>query len=111
MIHSMTAFAREQVVGPFGQLTCEMRSINHRYLEVSVHLPEVLRGAEMAVREVLRKHIKRGKIECYFRFQAAAGVNAAVNMNLSLAQELCRAAEGISTLLKAPAPVQPCPQP
>ncbi|HEU5281388.1 MAG TPA: YicC/YloC family endoribonuclease [Gammaproteobacteria bacterium] len=108
MIHSMTAFAREQAVGAFGQLTCEIRSINHRYLEVSVHLPESLRGAEMMVREVLRKHVKRGKIECYFRFQAALGVNTAVNVNLILAQELCRAAEGISTLLKAPAPVQPC---
>jgi uncharacterized protein (TIGR00255 family) len=104
----MTAFAREQITGEFGQLTCEMRSVNHRYLEVSVHLPEMLRNTEMAVRELIRKYIKRGKVECYFRFQPAGNVNTAVNLNLLLAQELCRAAEGVSTLLKAPAAVQPC---
>lgn len=108
MILSMTAFAREQVQGEFGQLTCEMRSINHRYLEVSVHLPEVLRACEMSVREVIRKFVKRGKIECYFRYQPAAGTNTEVKLNAVLAQELCRAAETISTLLKAPAAVQPC---
>ncbi len=108
MILSMTAFAREQVQESFGQLTCEMRSINHRYLEVGIHLPEVLRACEMSVREIIRKYVKRGKIECYFRYQPAVGVNTEVKMNLLLAQELCRAAEGISTLLKAPAAVQPC---
>lgn len=108
MILSMTAFAREQVQGDFGQLTCEMRSINHRYLEVGIHLPEVLRACEMSVREVIRKFVKRGKIECYFRYQPALGTNTEVKTNLLLAQELCRAAEGISTLLKAPAAVSPC---
>lgn len=108
MIHSMTAFAREQVIGEFGQLTCEMRSVNHRYLEVSVHLPDSLRVAEMAVRELIRKHLKRGKVECYFRFQQAVSADSIVNLNLMLAKELCGAAEAIGTLLKSPAAVQPC---
>lgn len=108
MIHSMTAFAREQVQGEFGQLTCEMRSINHRYLEMSVHLPESLRSFEMTVREKMREHLKRGKIECYFRYQPAVGSVATVPVNLMLAKELCLAAEGISTMLRGPAPIQPC---
>ena len=71
MIYSMTAFSRVQSQGEWGNLTCEMRSINHRYLEISLHLPETLRVFEMPMRELIRKQIKRGKIECAMRYQSS----------------------------------------
>ena len=67
-IQSMTGFARAQIQESWGLITCELRSINHRYLEMSVHLPEMLRELENSIREQIRHHIKRGKIECYIRY-------------------------------------------
>src|SRR5437763_1073069 len=46
MIASMTGFARRETSGPWGTLVCELRSVNHRFLEASFRLPDELRGAE-----------------------------------------------------------------
>ncbi len=67
MTKSMTAFARESATGDEGELTWELRSVNHRYLEVSVRLPEGLRTLEPAVRERLAAGLGRGKLDCTLR--------------------------------------------
>jgi uncharacterized protein (TIGR00255 family) len=100
-IHSMTGFARAQVQGDWGLLVCELRSINHRYLEVSVHLPEALRELENAVREQIRHHVKRGKIECYVRYQPSEMEGDRMSINTHFAQQLCRANQTIADLLKS----------
>jgi uncharacterized protein (TIGR00255 family) len=64
MIASMTGFARRELAGPFGTLTCELRSVNHRYLEPGFRLPEELRPLESDLRQLLAKHLKRGKVDC-----------------------------------------------
>jgi len=64
---SMTAFAREATTGDAGELTWELRSVNHRYLEVSVRLPEGLRTLEPAVRERFAARLGRGKLDCTLR--------------------------------------------
>jgi uncharacterized protein (TIGR00255 family) len=64
MIASMTGFARREVTSPFGTLTCELRSVNHRYLEPGFRLPEELRPLEADLRQSLSKVLKRGKIDC-----------------------------------------------
>lgn len=107
MIHSMTAFSRVQSQDKWGSLTCEMRSINHRYLEISLHLPEILRVLEMPIRDLIRQHVKRGKIECNVRFQAGQDTNTAIVVNKKLAKELCLAAEEISGFLGEASGVQP----
>lgn len=108
MIYSMTAFSRVQSQGEWGSLTCEMRSINHRYLEVSLHLPEILRVLEMPMREMLRKQIKRGKIECAMRYQPSPSAEQAfVSINAPLAKALCEASQSISSFMINPAPVSP----
>ena len=71
MTHSMTAFARQELNGPYGTLTWEIRSVNHRYLEPHLRLPESLRGLEAPVRDLLRKGLSRGKIECSLRLVEA----------------------------------------
>ena len=71
MIHSMTGFARREASGPWGQLTCELRSVNHRYLEPGFRLPEELRGLEGELRQTLAKHLRRGKVDCTVHLRSA----------------------------------------
>jgi uncharacterized protein (TIGR00255 family) len=105
MIQSMTAFARVQNQSSSGNFVCELRSINHRYLEFTLRLPEVLHELEVLVRERIRHHIKRGKVECYLRYQPSEGASVHINVNAAIAKKLCEANEVISRLLKNPAPV------
>lgn len=105
MIHSMTAFARMQSQGEWGNLTCEMRSINHRYLEISLHLPEILRVLEMPIREKIRQMVKRGKIECSIRLQTNNGKQDGVVVNKDIAKALCEASETIAAMLRQPEPI------
>ena len=105
MILSMTAFSREQSQGEWGSLTCEVRSINHRYLEISLHLSEALRMFEMPIREYIRKKVQRGKIECSLRYRPSADAGNAFIVNQVLAKELVRACEEVSALLRNPAPI------
>lgn len=107
MIYSMTAFARGQEQGEWGSLVCEIRSINHRYLEASLYLPEALRALEMPLRDVIREQIKRGKIECSLRYQHATAPEHTVTINAPLAQALCHASEKIASYMQQAAPVYP----
>lgn len=109
MIYSMTAFSRIQSQGEWGNLVCEMRSINHRYLEIGVHMPEALRVLEMPIREMIKQHLKRGKVECAIRYQqgSASSDHASVSINATLAKELCLAAEKVAAFLKHAGPVSP----
>ncbi len=73
MIHSMTAFARESAATDSGMLTVELRSVNHRYLDCSFKLPDMLRPLEPGLREAASKALARGKLDCLIRLQAHPG--------------------------------------
>ena len=73
MIASMTGFARRELAGGFGTLTCELRSVNHRYLEPGFRLPEELRPLESDLRQLLTKNLKRGKVDCTMHLRGASG--------------------------------------
>jgi len=107
MIYSMTAFARAQGGGQWGNAVCELRSINHRYLEISIKLPENLQTLESVMRERIRHHLKRGKIECYVRYQPSEITDAGMIINTHLAKKLCEANEAITGLLNQAAAVNP----
>lgn len=81
MPHSMTAFARETLQAEFGTLVCELRSVNHRYLEPSLRLPEPLRALETSIREQLRKTLQRGKVEVSFQVMTNTSDQAALLIN------------------------------
>ncbi|MHB1828782.1 MAG: YicC/YloC family endoribonuclease [Steroidobacteraceae bacterium] len=75
MIASMTGFARRELSGPWGSLVCELRSVNHRFLESGFRLPEELRSVESDLRQHLGQAVRRGKLDCtiiYRPAQAAA---------------------------------------
>ena len=107
MIQSMTAFARAQVQGNWGSLVCELRSINHRYLELFMRLPEVLHELEPLMRERIRFHVKRGKIECFLRYQPSDISETEIVVNRALVEKLCKANEAITKFLKNTAPINP----
>ncbi len=71
MVHSMTAFARQEHAADWGSLQLELRSVNQRYLEPHFRLPESLRDLEPAFREALRSRLARGKVEVSLRVEAA----------------------------------------
>lgn len=71
MIQSMTGFARAENSGEWGELTWELRSVNHRYLDVHLRLPEGLRGLEPDIRDQVARALGRGKVDCSLRLQEA----------------------------------------
>ena len=73
MISSMTAFARASRSGPHGDFTWELRSVNHRYLELSLRLPDALRGLEPRVRELASRELGRGKVDITLRHASPVG--------------------------------------
>lgn len=99
MIQSMTAFARVQGQGSWGAAVCELRSINHRYLELIVRLPENLYALEGPMRECIRRYVKRGKIECHLRYQPGDISGSEITINTHLAEQLCRANETMVDML------------
>lgn len=99
MIYSMTAFARAQAEGSWGTAVCELKSVNHRYLEIRVHLPDLFYELEQSMHEYLRQHLKRGKVECYFRFQADEVLDVPVQVNLGFAKRLVEATQEVARLV------------
>jgi len=95
MLRSMTAFARREAQGDWGTLVWEIRSVNHRYLEPGLRLPEEFRAQENAVRERLQARLGRGKIECGLRYQAGSGAVSTVDVNLELARAVIEACDRI----------------
>lgn len=95
MIRSMTAYARREAKGSWGSATWELRSVNQRYLETYIRLPEQFRGLEPVIRERIRTRLTRGKIECHLRFDADPGAQGELQLNEALAKQLVQAANWV----------------
>ena len=105
MSKSMTAFARETLTGDQGELTWELRSVNHRFLETFVRLPEDLRALEMRVRERIGARLDRGKVDASLRYAPAAAAAGELRINRRYLELLLAAgAEVGSRLGRMPAP-------
>ena len=105
MIYSMTAFASGKCDTDYGQIELELRSLNHRYLELALRLPDDLRSAEPMIREQLGQQLQRGKVDCnikYRRRPGAAGVQLALNRDL--ANQLEKIAAEFSATMSSAAP-------
>ncbi len=109
MIISMTGFARCEAAVPSGSLVCELRSVNHRYLEPSLRLPEELRALEPELRTKLQKELRRGKVDCTFTYrigtQAARSLELDAQMIERLAPLLGQLAEAARVASQAPAQI------
>lgn len=88
MIQSMTAFARVQKQSDWGSVSWEVRTVNHRYLEVSFRMPEMLRELESELRKLAAASLGRGKVECHLSFNASKEMKSQANINHSLLQAI-----------------------
>ena len=108
MIQSMTAYGRSEESGDWGEASCEIRSVNHRYLELNLRLPDSVRELEPTLRDRTRKTLSRGKIEVNFSFQAnPSGNDSDLNLNTHLLSQLTQALDTVATQLTNAAPVDP----
>jgi len=98
MIRSMTGFARGERQGPWGTLTCELRSVNHRYLELSLRLPEDLRGLENDARQLLSGALRRGKVDAGVYLRGAAAGSSELEINHALVGQIVAGAAEVSRI-------------
>lgn len=96
MTASMTAFGRVEASTDFGQVTWEIRTVNHRYLDMAIRLPEEFRMIENTVRERIGKKLNRGKVDCNLRFEAGENNNANIPVNEALARKLVDAVKELN---------------
>ncbi|MBO1897960.1 MULTISPECIES: YicC/YloC family endoribonuclease [unclassified Shewanella] len=92
MIQSMTAYARIEHKAQWGTASWEIRSVNQRYLETYLRLPEQFRSFEPVLRDRLRKRLNRGKIEVNLRYELADNSSNELQLNQDLAKQLLSAA-------------------
>ncbi len=76
MIRSMTGFARRERQFPWGLLAWELKTVNHRFMEVGCRLPEEFRAAEADFRQTIAGAVRRGKVDCSLHFRPAAATNS-----------------------------------
>jgi uncharacterized protein (TIGR00255 family) len=114
----MTAFASRSRELPGTRMTCELRSVNHRYLELGLRLPEELRAHEAELRERIGRRVRRGKVEFRLELETRFAGSAALRVNrplLAALVEACRvvqadvahaASPGVIDLLRWPGVVE-----
>ena len=102
MIHSMTGFASGEIDTPQGTLLWELRSVNHRYLEMQFKLPDGFRALEPALRDIISGSLKRGKVDANLQFRAASAAAAKLRVDQDLARQLITEAEKLATRIAAP---------
>jgi len=107
MLNSMTGFARETAETAFGTMTCEMRAVNHRYLDVQFRLPEELRAKELDLRNRIGASLKRGKVECSIYLKRGGSNKEELNLNEELVAQIAARAGEISKLLPDSQPLDP----
>lgn len=95
MIASMTGYARLTEDNPWGSLTWEMRSVNHRYLEINLRLPEIMRALEADLRDAISQKMKRGKVDAYLKFVPGEEVPFEFELNQGLLSRLSNAAQQV----------------
>ena len=96
MLRSMTAFASAEADTGSGALAIELRSVNHRYLELGVRLPEELRALEPAIRERVAARLARGKVDLGLRWKPAAADAAAIRIDDALVERLADTAQSLA---------------
>jgi len=102
---SMTAFARHEEQTELGSLSWEIRSVNHRYLEVSFRLEESFRPFEMAMRKLISDTLSRGKVEVALRYRAPEQTQSALQMNVDLAKAVMENYQQLASFTDSAAPI------
>lgn len=107
MINSMTGFGRVEMPLLDGQLQWEIRSVNHRYLEIQMKLPDSLRSMEHDFRRVISEKVKRGKLDAVLSLTKNANDETATKLNAARARQVIDQLETLAKQIKNPAAVSP----
>jgi len=107
MLHSMTGFARQSVELEIGTLTWELRSVNHRYLDLQFRLPDDLRPKEQGFRQQVSKVLNRGKVECALHFRRAFDQQSEMQVNQELVALIGKRVKELAAALPATSPLNP----
>ncbi len=102
MARSMTAFARQELAKGWGTLTLELRSVNHRYLDVSLRMPEDFRNLEPKIREKISAKLARGKVDVGLRFSRNETSDGDIVIDKELAEQISNASREIDHILYNP---------
>lgn len=95
MIRSMTAFAADERSTPWGVVSCEIRAVNHRFLELGVRLPDELRAIEPMLRERVGARVGRGKLDVGLRFRPDATGQGGISVDQALVDTLADRAQAL----------------
>ena len=87
MIKSMTGFGRCELAEGNRKFTVELKSVNHRYLDVNIKMPKKLNFFESSIRNLLKEYIQRGKVDVFITYEDYSENNVAVKYNKELATE------------------------
>jgi uncharacterized protein (TIGR00255 family) len=107
MIRSMTGFARRERQGPWGTLICELRTVNHRYLETSLRLPDELKALDQEVRQTIATFLRRGKVDASLYLKNTAGAQRALELDVALLEELLARVDQVRARVDDAATVNP----
>jgi uncharacterized protein (TIGR00255 family) len=105
MIRSMTAFSRQETSSEVGDLVLELRTVNHRYLDISLRLPEDLRNLEPLLREQIAARLGRGKLECNLRYNSPELNQPELSVDDARVKQIAHACRHIDSFLYSPAPI------
>jgi uncharacterized protein (TIGR00255 family) len=105
MLKSMTAFARVEHESDFGSLTWELRTVNHRYLEPNIKLPDAFREIEPKLRTLMRTYLSRGKLDGMLKWQPSAKKQDSLKLNQDVLKSLNTATQEINSIFDGIAPL------
>jgi uncharacterized protein (TIGR00255 family) len=105
MIRSMTGFARREMQGIWGTLVCELRTVNHRFLEVSLRLPEELRSLDSELRQLVAAALRRGKVDASIYLKSAVTGAQLNELNTEVLKQLATRIAEVRSAVAADAPL------
>jgi len=105
MIHSMTAYARAEIVTADITVNMEVRSVNSRHLDINVRLPSCYLGLEEKVRSMLVKHLTRGRIDIRVQIQDKAAESLSFDVDEARAAAYCRALDRVRDKFRIDTPI------
>src|SRR5690606_3200991 len=107
MIRSMTGFARRERQGPWGALVCELRTVNHRYLEIALRLPEELKALDNDVRQRISAALRRGKGDANVYLKSSGSLQRKLEIDGALLEQLLARIEEVRARAPHAAPLNP----
>ncbi len=102
MTYSMTAFASSELKFENLILHCELRSVNHRYCDISLKIAERFRFIETDARRLVAQKLKRGKIECSLSYKKQLSTDEGLSVDMEAVQALLKSTDAIEKLMMAP---------